>query len=235
MRRERTASRQRAAAQWLTPLRRGIGRPSLFVVSAPSGSGKTTLCQRLLSTVPGLARSVSVTTRPPRRGEISGHDYWFVTEAEFLRRRRSGEFLEWAKVFGAYYGTLRRTVERSLHGGRDVLLSIDVQGAAQVRRRCPEHVSVFILPPSMAVLRRRLLDRGLDTPQAIRRRLTVARRELRQAGRFDYAIVNEDLEAAVDAFRAVVMAERARVRAWGQTPSRRHQLDKRRGLTPREE
>lgn len=210
--RVRTGSgrRRRAVARWLGALR--AGRPNLFVVSAPSGSGKTTLCARLLRAVPRLTRSVSVTTRPPRRDERHGRDYWFVTEREFLHRRRRGEFLEWARVFGAYYGTRRVAVERSLRAGRDVLLSIDVQGAAQVRRRRPASVSIFILPPSLETLRRRLVARGLDQPAAIRRRLAVARREIRQAGRFDYVVVNDDLDTALERFRAIVLAERARVR-----------------------
>ncbi len=186
-------------------------RPKLFVVSAPSGSGKTTLCERLLASVPGIERSVSVTTRTPRRGEVDGRDYHFVSRQEFLQRRQRGEFLEWARVFGEQYGTLRRSVERKLRSGRDVLLSIDVQGAAQVRRRFRDSVLIFILPPSTMALRRRLVARGLDTLEAIRRRLSVARHEIGQATSFDYVIVNDQLDAALDQFRSIVMAERARI------------------------
>lgn len=186
-------------------------RPKLFVISAPSGSGKTTLCERLLALVPGIERSVSVTTRAPRRGEVDGRDYHFVSRQEFQQRRQRGEFLEWARVFGEQYGTLRRAVEQSLRSGRDVLLSIDVQGAAQVRRRFRDSVLVFILPPSTTALRHRLVARGLDTPLAIRRRLSVARHEIGQATLFDYVIVNDQLDAALDQFRSIVMAERARI------------------------
>ncbi len=197
-------------------VKRGAGRPlahrpKLFVVSAPSGSGKTTLCERLLASVPSIERSVSVTTRTPRRGEVNGRDYHFVSRQEFQRRRQRGEFLEWARVFGEQYGTLRRAVERDLRSGRDVLLSIDVQGAAQVRRRFHDSVLIFILPPSTTALRRRLVARGLDTLEAIQRRLSVARHEIGQIALFDYVIVNDQLDAALDQFRSIVVAERARI------------------------
>jgi len=181
----------------------------VFVVSAPSGGGKTTVVARLLRRMPTLVRSVSVTTRPPRPGERPGKDYRFISPAAYQRLRRAGDLLEYAKVHGASYGTPKRPVERALRQGRDVILSIDVQGARKIRRALGRQaVLVFLLPPSMAQLRRRLLQRRTDTAAAIRRRLTAARRELACAAWYDYRIVNDRLDRAVDALAAVIAGSR---------------------------
>lgn len=183
-----------------------------MVLSAPSGSGKTTLTRALLRRCPGMVASVSATTRPPRPGERRGRDYCFVSPQAFERMRRRGELVEWATVFGHRYGTPRRFVERQLRRGRDVVLTIDVQGAAQVRRRMPEAVSIFILPPTMQELQRRLVGRGSDAPAMIARRLRVARQELQQLPAYDYAVVNDTVKQAVEALAAIVQAEHHRVR-----------------------
>jgi guanylate kinase len=169
-----------------------------FVISSPSGGGKTTVVTRLRRRLPRLVRSVSVTTRPPRPGERDGSHYRFVSLGTYRRLRRTGGLLEWAKVHGAYYGTPKQPVLHALRAGRDVLLSIDVQGARQVRRALGRRaVLIFLLPPSRAQLRRRLLQRRTDSLATIRRRLAAARRELACATWYDHRVVNDRLEHAV--------------------------------------
>ena len=177
----------------------------MFVVSSPSGGGKTTVVSRLMQRLPGLARSVSVTTRPPRRGERQGRDYRFVSPAVFEQLRRSGQLLEWARVHGAWYGTPKAPVTRALSRGRSVVLSIDVQGARKIRRALRQRaVLIFLLPPSIAHLQTRLVRRRTETQAAIHRRLVVARHELRCAARYDYRVVNDQLTRAVRDVRAIV-------------------------------
>ncbi len=183
----------------------------MFIVSAPSGAGKTTLVNRLLRCVPGVVRSISMTTRPPRPGERHGRDYYFVTRARFAAMRRRHGLLESAIVHGAHYGTPVAPVMRALRAGRDVLLSIDVQGAHQVVRRLP-CVRIFILPPSMTSLRHRLERRRTESPAQIRARLALARRELQAAPHYDYVVINDELRQAVSQLQAIVTAERCRVR-----------------------
>ena len=190
-------------------LRRLPGR--VFVISSPSGGGKTTVAERLRRRLPRLVRSVSVTTRAPRRGERDGRDYQFVTRAMFERLKRSGQLLEWARVHGAYYGTPKAPVIRTLNAGRDLLLSIDVQGARQVRRALGRQaVLIFLLPPSLAALRQRLIGRRTETPAAIRRRLATARWELACTRWYDYRVVNDRLEDTVKAVRAILGGRRAK-------------------------
>ncbi len=189
---------------------KGLRRGILFVVSAPSGAGKTTLCRRLLRRDRDLEFSVSHTTRPRRPGERHGRDYWFVTQAEFARLRRRGEFVEWAVVNGITYGTSSRMLRRAAARGRDLLLDIDTVGAASIRRRFPDAVLIFILPPAPADLRRRLRGRGTEEGTMLARRLRLARREVGRAGRYDYLVVNDDLEGAFRDLRAILLAERCR-------------------------
>jgi len=151
--------------------------------------------------------SISVTTRPRRPGEEEGRDYYFLSEEEFKSRRERGEFVEWAEVHGHLYGTLRRTVEEALEEGKVLLLEIDVQGARQIRRAFPENVSVFVAPPSLEVLEKRLRERGRDPEEDIERRLEAAPMELSEAGYYDYIVINEDLEESVRAVEAILMAE----------------------------
>ena len=185
--------------------------PIVVVVSAPSGAGKTTVLARVLAETPGLRFSVSHTTRPPRGGERDGVDYHFVDRDRFVRLRDAGALLEWAEVHGNLYGTGLAELEQARSAGCDVLLDLDVQGAAQVRARIPGAVLAFILPPSYEVLERRLRGRGQDDESAIRRRLAAAGREIDAFVNFDYAIVNEDLELCVAQLESIVSAARCRV------------------------
>lgn len=179
----------------------------VFVISSPSGGGKTTVVERLKRRVPRLVRSVSVTTRPPRRGERHGREYRFVSSAVFERMKRSGELLEWAKVHGERYGTPKRPIAQALAHGRDALLSIDVQGARKIRRLLGRQaVLIFLLPPSRAALRRRLMRRRTESAQAIRQRLAAATREAACARWYDYAVVNDRLRETVARVQAIVTA-----------------------------
>lgn len=193
----------------LRPGRRGL----LFVVSAPSGTGKTTVVERLAHVVPSLAVSRSYTSRPARAGESDGVDYNFITRQRFDEMIEADAFLEWADVFGNLYGTSAADAERDLAAGRDLVLVIDVEGARQVRRRCPDMVGVFVMPPSFAVLEHRLRGRSQDTEAEMQQRLRTARAEVAAVTEYDYVVINDELEACVDRLRAIVLAERARLRS----------------------
>jgi guanylate kinase len=181
---------------------------NLFVVVAPSGAGKTSLVADLLERDSNVRLSVSYTTRAPRSGEAGGREYHFVTRGEFERMIAAQDFLEHADVYGNYYGTSRRVIESELAGGHDVLLEIDWQGAAQVRKLFPHMVGIFVLPPSLDELRRRLTARGKDSPEAIERRMASAREEISHVLEFEYIIVNEHFETASADLQSVVRAAR---------------------------
>jgi guanylate kinase len=181
---------------------------SLYVVVAPSGAGKTTLVDGLLKREPNIKLSPSYTTRAPRIGEVDGVDYLFVTRAKFEAMIAAGDFLEYADVYGNYYGTSRRWIDAELAGDHDVLLEIDWQGARQVRALLPGIVGIFILPPSLGELRRRLEARAKDAPEAIRRRVASAREDISHVLEFEYIIVNERFEAALTDLVSVVRATR---------------------------
>ena len=183
---------------------------SIFMVVAPSGAGKSTLVNALLARDPGIELSISFTTRAPRPGETTGREYHFTDTTDFLARRARGEFLEWAEVHGHYYGTSRHWIEQRLGSGRDVLLEIDWQGARQVRSVLTHAVGIFILPPSIEALEARLHKRGQDSPQVISRRLLAAGAEISHAAEFDYVIINENFDQALDQLGAVVAATRLR-------------------------
>ncbi|HZU26685.1 MAG TPA: guanylate kinase [Bryobacteraceae bacterium] len=183
---------------------------AVFIVSAPSGSGKSTLVGRLLKELEGLSFSVSYTTRPIRGHEKPGHDYFYISREEFAKRLENKEFLEHAVVFGNYYGTHRRFLDEAVGSGRDLVLDIDVQGAAQLKERLPEAVTVFILPPSRQVLEERLRARSEDAEEVIRRRLRGAAGEIRNYRLYDYVVVNDDVEESVERLKCIVRAERAR-------------------------
>lgn len=185
-------------------------RGSLFVISAPSGAGKTTLAESLTKKLQRLVFSVSFTTRASRPGEVSGKDYRFTSEEEFRRKIDAGEFLEWAEVHGSYYGTSRAETEKLLDEGYDVLLDIDVQGAAQVREASIDSVSVLILPPDYETLRTRLLKRGTEDAATLERRLTNAAVEVGRYREFDYVVVNEDRVLASEELVSIFRAERSR-------------------------
>ncbi len=181
----------------------------LFVVTAPSGAGKSSLIRALMAADAGVALSVSYTTRAPRPGEQNGREYHFVDPATFAAMLERGEFLESAEVHGHRYGTSQRVIEQTRASGRDLVLEIDWQGAAQVRLLHPDTIGVFILPPSMAELERRLRARGQDAEAVIRRRMQNAAEEMAHAAEFKYAIINKDFDDALQDLKAVVRAERA--------------------------
>ena len=188
-------------------------RGLLFIVSAPSGTGKTTVVERLVQVVPGLRMSRSYTSRTARVGERDGVDYNFVSRQRFQTMIEESAFLEWADVFGNFYGTCASDTDAVLAAGDDVVLVIDVQGARQVRTRGIETVGVFVLPPSAAILEQRLRGRSRDTEEQIRRRLEKAFDEVNEFEQYEYVVVNDGLDAAVDRLRSIVLAERARVKA----------------------
>jgi guanylate kinase len=184
---------------------------TVFIISAPSGSGKSTLVSRLMTNVPGLMFSISYTTRPPRGVEVDGHNYHFVSRAEFEAMIERHEFLEWAQVFGNhYYGTHRGILEEARALGKDLVLDIDVQGARQLEDQIPEAVTVFILPPSRQVLEQRLRARSEDPEDVIERRLREAADEIRNYNAYDYVLINRDLAESDAVLSAIVRAERAR-------------------------
>jgi guanylate kinase len=183
---------------------------TVFIISAPSGSGKSTLVSRLLERVEGLSFSVSYTTRKPRGNEIDGLDYHFIDHARFERLIDLGEFLEHARVFGNYYGTHIGELELARQRGKDLVLDIDVQGAAQLKKKIPDAVTVFVLPPSREVLEQRLRARSQDSDEVIRRRLADAAEEIRNYHLYDYVLINEDLELAAENLMSIVRAERVR-------------------------
>lgn len=182
----------------------------LYVISAPSGAGKTSLVKRLTETDPLIKVSVSTTTRPPRPGEVDGVSYHFTTPEAFMEKVEQGDFLEWAEVFGNYYGTQKSQVEALLQQGFDVILEIDWQGAAQIRQIMPETQSIFILPPSLEELKRRLTGRGTDAPEVIARRLSEAKAEMRHYPEFDYLVINDDFDVAFDDLHMIFKANRLR-------------------------
>jgi guanylate kinase len=192
------------SSEWLK--REGI----LFVISAPSGAGKTTLCKEIIDFFPSLRHSVSYTTRPQRPGEQDGIDYHFVTRSVFDAMAAQNAFAEWAEVHGNRYGTAIETLERFRSEGRDILLDIDCQGARQLKKSYRQGVFIFILPPSLAELQRRLNGRNTDAPEVIARRIANARDEIRQAVWYDYLVVNDDFSQALAELKSIVLAEGCR-------------------------
>lgn len=183
---------------------------SVFIISAPSGSGKSTLVSRLMNEVEKLTFSVSYTTRKPRGAEVDGEAYHFIDRREFESRMATAEFLEHAEVFGNYYGTHETALQIAENKGADLVLDIDVQGAAQLKKRIPDAVTIFILAPSLEILEQRLRSRSQDSEETIRRRLADAAREIRDYGLYDYVLVNEDLELAAETLKSIVRAERVK-------------------------
>ncbi len=183
----------------------------LFVISGPSGVGKGTLTDALLQQEIGVKYSVSATTRPPRPGEVHGEHYFFLSKDMFCQMIEKGEFLEWACVYGNYYGTPRSFVLENLQKGQDVLLEIDIQGARQIKEQFPQGVFIFIAPPSPEELARRLHKRGKDSPEDIERRLSSYAEEMAQMRSYDYLVVNDSVESAVAKLTAIIVAERCRV------------------------
>ena len=183
---------------------------NVFIISAPSGSGKSTLVNKVRDRVPNLEFSISYTTRKPRGAEQNGREYFFITREQFEEMIRNEDFLEHADVFGDYYGTARRFLRKAEENACDLLLDIDVQGAAQIKSKLPDAVSIFILPPTRVELERRLRERGQDSEEKIQRRLKGARREIENYEKYDYILVNDRLEESVDALEAILLSERFR-------------------------
>lgn len=182
----------------------------LLVISGPSGVGKGTICSALKKEEPDLVYSISATTRTPRPGEVHGVDYFFYSRDQFEDMIRRGEFLEWASVYGNLYGTPRKYVQDALNQGKDVILEIDIQGARQIKENFSQQLGVFIAPPSMEELARRLRNRGTDSEEEIKRRLKLAEEEMKRISDYDYIIPNDDLEKAVEILKAILLAERFR-------------------------
>jgi len=181
---------------------------TVFIISAPSGSGKSTLVKKVRDIVPSLEFSISYTTRNLRGVEENGREYYFITREEFEKMVRNDEFLEHAEVFGNYYGTARTFLRKAETDGTDLLLDIDVQGAEQIKRKLPEAVSIFILPPNRSELERRLRERGQDDEETIQRRLSTARREIENYAKYDYILVNDRLPDSVELLEAILLSER---------------------------
>ncbi len=180
----------------------------LFIISAPSGGGKTTLCELLEKSIPSLAHSVSLTTRPARKGEKNGRHYIFVSKKEFRERIKKGRLLEWVRNFGYYYGTPKERVLNFLNRGKDVILAIYVKGAMKIKKICPQGVLIFVLPPSIEELRKRLKARGDNSAKEISNRLRIARKEMAYLPRYDYSVLNDNISSAVERLEAIVKAER---------------------------
>jgi guanylate kinase len=193
--------------------------PLLIVISAPSGGGKTTLCNELIAARPDMTRAITCTTREPRAGEKDGVDYFFLDAGSFLKRVQAGNFLEHATVYGHSYGTLKSEVLSKLRTGKDVLLNVDVQGAAAIRQRTAEDpelleslITVFLTPPSLAVLEKRLTRRGTDPTAVVQKRLSVARQEIAQWKNFDYLIISESIASDLRNMQSIIEAEKQRTR-----------------------
>ncbi len=187
-----------------------VSSGSLFLVVAPSGAGKSSLVNALLQQEPTIKLSISYTTRPPRPGEQNGREYFFTSVEDFGARRKADEFLEWAEVFGNYYGTSRIQIAEQMTAGTDVLLEIDWQGAQQIKKQFPQAVGIFILPPSIDALEERLKKRGQDEPHVITRRILAAGGEIAHASEFEYVIINQEFTAALSELSAIVKATRCR-------------------------
>lgn len=189
---------------------------SIFIVSAPSGAGKTTLCDKLTDVLGGIRHSVSYTTRSPRKGEVRDRDYTFVGEAEFKVMAKAGEFVEWAKVHGNFYGTSRLRLEEVTGQGIDVILDIDTQGAGKLRKTYAGGVYVFIMPPSMEVLKSRLDNRRNNPPEEIALRMKRAIKEIREYKKYDYVIINDNFDEALTELKSIVVAERVKTNRLNQ-------------------
>lgn len=183
----------------------------LIVVSGASGTGKGTVCKKILDEMPQLAYSISATTREPRPGEVDGKDYYFLTREKFLDWIDEGKFLEFANVYGNFYGTPFNKIEERVNRGEDILLEIDVQGALNVKQKCPDGIFIFLLPPSLAELKRRIEGRGTETPESLKQRLNNAVAEIKIGLEYNYVVVNDSVDNAVAQIKAVIAAEHCRI------------------------
>ncbi|EES48661.1 guanylate kinase [Clostridium botulinum] len=186
-------------------------RGLLIVISGPSGAGKGTICKELLEKNDNLLLSVSATTRSPRNGEVDGVNYHFLSKENFITRIEKNDFLEHAEVYGNYYGTPKSNVDKMLDSGRDVILEIDIQGALKVKENTEEGVFIFILPPSMEELKQRIINRGSETPESLMKRFKSAYKEINFVSKYNYAVVNDEVDVAVEKLEAIILAEKCRV------------------------
>ncbi|MBR3786046.1 MAG: guanylate kinase [Firmicutes bacterium] len=191
-------------------MNRSEHKGKLFIISGPSGAGKGTICKRLIDETK-VEISVSMTTRQPREGEVEGKSYYFTTKEDFLKAVEADGFLEWAEVYGNYYGTPKAKVDEKLAAGIDVVLEIDIQGALNVKEVYPDGIFIFILPPSMAELRKRITGRGSETEESLKLRLSQTLKEVSYIDKYDYCVVNGELEEAVARVKSIVVAEHSRV------------------------
>lgn len=187
-----------------------MNKGRLFVFSAPSGAGKSTILGRLSKLFPNSVYSISHTTRSPRKGEVDGKDYFFVSKERFLQMIEEGKFLEWEEILGNLYGTSREFIEEALDRNQDVFMDIDVKGAKNIKNKFPKAILIFIKPPSLEELKRRLEKRGTEPEEVIRRRLRLAEEELKEADRFDYVVINEDLDQAINEIAGIILKERGK-------------------------
>jgi len=186
------------------------GSGLLYVVSGPSGTGKTTLCKELIKLIPDLSFSISYTTRPPRRNEKSGKDYYFVTPETFEKMINKGEFAEWAEIYGNLYGTTRSSIEQALSRGHDLIFDIDSQGAPQLKKTYPLAISIFLLPPSVSELERRLCNRKTDSQETIRKRMNKAHQEISHVEIYEYIVINSVLDETLHVLQSIIVAEKHR-------------------------
>lgn len=188
-----------------------VAKGLLIVISGPSGAGKGTICKNLLEREPQLCLSVSATTRSPREGEVDGVNYHFMTKEDFKHKIEEGDFIEYAQVYDNFYGTPKSNVEKLLNEGKDVILEIDIQGALKVKENFDSGVFIFILPPSMEELKQRIIKRGSETPESLMKRFKSAYKEINFVSRYNYAVVNDEVEEATDKLEAIILAEKCRV------------------------
>ena len=188
-----------------------MARGLLIVVSGASGTGKGTVCKKILDDMPEVAYSISATTRAPRPGEVDGREYYFLSRDKFKAWIADEKFLEYAEVYGNFYGTPLNKIEERLNRGEDILLEIDVQGALNVKRKCPDGIYIFLLPPSLEELKRRIEGRGTETPESLKRRLANAVAEIKTGLEYSYAVVNDSVDDAAAQIKAIIVAERCRV------------------------
>lgn len=189
----------------------------LFVISGPSGVGKNSVLTSLLKDVPGLCYSISATTRPPRKGELNGVNYFFLTKEQFLEKAEAGDFFEYEEYVGNLYGTPRDYIERAIGEGRDVVMDIECRGAAEIKRKMPEAVLIFLTPPTMEELKARLVARSTDSPEVIEMRIRKAEQEMGEVAKYDYFVLNDKLDLAVEDVKKIIGAERLRVARLSKT------------------
>ncbi|MFH1612154.1 MAG: guanylate kinase [bacterium] len=188
----------------------------IFVISAPSGTGKTTLCHKVRKEIPNIKFSISYTTRPIRKDEKNGADYFFISEEIFKKYIKNNNFAEWAKVFGNYYGTLKENLENYINKGQDVFLDIDVKGGFQIKKNYKDSILISVLPPSIKVLKCRLENRNTEDKKSLEKRLKKASSEIKQLEKYDYVIINDSLSKSIETFKNIILAERCRIRPFAK-------------------